>query len=472
MNEQDEELHGDEEAFRDRIATVNKEGKRIWIFPKKPSGKYYNKRKILSYFLLIILFGAPHLKINGEQSILFNIIERKFVLFGKTFWPQDLYLFAIAMIIGVVFVILFTIIYGRLFCGWVCPQTIFMEMVFRRIEYWIEGDWTHQKKLDKAPWTREKIWKRALKHFIFWIISFLIANTFLSYIIGADTLWKIQTEPISQHIGGLISLAIFTTVFYLVFTKLREQVCTTICPYGRLQGVLLDENTINVSYDHKRGEKRGKFSKKEDRAASGKGDCIDCHQCVNVCPTGIDIRNGTQLECVNCTACIDACDHIMDGVGLEKGLIRFVSENGIKNGTPFQWTRRVKSYTALLIGMLAVLITLLVTRKDFEASVFRQRGSTYQIMNNGMVSNIFLLRVTNKTKKEYKITLELEGTSGEIQSVSKNLLLHQEKQLNERFIIKLPMKEIDEGKRIFYVKILGNGKEIQRVKTKFIGPML
>ena len=475
MNEQDEEVHGDEEAFRDRIATVNEEGKRNWIFPKKPKGKYFSRRKIVSYVLLILLFGAPHLKINGEQSILFNIIERKFVLLGKTFWPQDLYLFAIAMIIGVVFIILFTIIYGRLFCGWICPQTIFMEMVFRRIEYWIEGDWTHQKKLKNAPWTRSKIFKKTLKHFIFWIISFLIANTFLSYIIGADELWNIQTEPINQHVGGLISLAIFTTIFYFVFTKLREQVCTTICPYGRLQGVLLDENTINVSYDHKRGEGsegRAKFNKKEERAETGKGDCIDCNQCVNVCPTGIDIRNGTQLECVNCTACIDACDHIMDGVGMDKGLIRFVSENGIKNGTPFQWTKRVKSYTALLIGMLAILITLLMTRKDFEADIFRQRGSTYQIMTDGNVSNMFQLSITNKTRNDYKITLELEGTTGEIQSVSKNLVLKKEKQLTERFIIKLPLNEIEDGKRIFYVKILGNGKEIERVKTKFIGPML
>ncbi|MFT6500096.1 MAG: cytochrome c oxidase accessory protein FixG [Crocinitomicaceae bacterium] len=472
MNEEFEEVTGDEEAFRDRIATVNEDGKRNWIFPKKPSGKYFTKRKIVSYVLLIMLFGAPHLKINGEQSILFNIIERKFVLLGKTFWPQDLYLFAIAMIIGVVFVILFTIIFGRLFCGWVCPQTIFMEMVFRRIEYWIEGDWTHQKKLKNAPWTRDKIFKKMFKHFIFWIISFLIANTFLSYIIGADELWNIQTGVLSEHIGGLIALIIFTTVFYLVFTQLREQVCTTICPYGRLQGVLLDENTLNVAYDHKRGEGRAKFKKSEDRAAASKGDCIDCNQCVNVCPTGIDIRNGTQLECVNCTACIDACDHIMDGVGMDKGLIRFVSENGIKNGTPFKWTRRVKSYTALLILMLGILVALLVTRNDFESKIFRQRGSTFQIMNNGDVSNIFQISITNKTQNNYKVTLKLEGKKGEIEMVSKSIRLKKESRLTERFIIKLPMDEIENGERIFYVRVLGNGKEIQRVKAKFIGPML
>ena len=470
------EEHGetieDEEDFRDSIATVHQDGSRIWLYPKKPKGPLYNKRKIVSYLLLIVLFGAPHLRINGEQSILFNIIERKFVIFGKVFWPQDLYLFAIASIIGIVFIILFTIVFGRLFCGWVCPQTIFMEMVFRRIEYWIEGDWTHQKKLKKTPWTKSKIAKKALKHTIFWGISFLIANTFLSYIIGADELWKIQTEPISEHIGGLIALILFTTVFYIVFAKLREQVCTTICPYGRLQGVLLDSNSMLVGYDHKRGENRALFKKKENRTQLGKGDCIDCSQCIHVCPTGIDIRNGTQLECINCTACIDACNTIMDGIGQERGLIRFVSENGIINGTPFQWTRRVKSYTALLIVLLAALFILLITRKDFETKIFSQRGSTYQIMNDGSVSNLYQINLTNKTRKNYKIKLKIKGTVGEIKTVADAWILKGEEALKEHFIIKLPLNKIHQGKRELVVIVTGNGKEITRVKAKFIGPLL
>lgn len=462
----------EEEAFRDRIATVNEKGKRIWLFPKKPGGKFYNWRKIVSYFLIAFLFGAPHIKIDGEQMLLFNLLERKFTIFGKVFWPQDMYLFALAIIVGIIFIILFTIIFGRLFCGWVCPQTIFMEMVFRRIEYWIEGDWTHQKKLDAAPWNKEKIFKRIAKHGIFWIISFLIANTFLAYIISADELWKIQTDPLGKHVGGLISIVIFTTVFYLVFARLREQVCTTICPYGRLQGVLLDPNSMVVAYDHKRGENRAKFKKGEDRQAAGKGDCIDCNHCVHVCPTGIDIRNGTQLECINCTACIDACDHMMESVGLEKGLIRFVSENGIKNRTRFQWTRRVKAYTALLIAMIAVLVTLLVTRNDFETYIMRQRGTTYQISDDGVVSNIFEINMINKTKYNYDVKLQLEGLDGTIETVVKKIKLKREAQLKERFIVKLPYQSIENGKRIIYVKVLGNGKEIQTVKTKFIGPNL
>lgn len=465
-------MKDEEGTFRDRIATVNEKGKRIWIFPKKPKGKFYNYRKLTSYLLLILLFGLPYLKIDGEQFLLFNIIERKFILFGNIFWPQDFYLFALASILGIVFIILFTIIYGRVFCGWVCPQTIFMEMVFRRIEYWIEGDYTHQKKLDSQPWNTEKIVKRTLKHSIFWFISFLIANTFLSYIIGSDGLWQIIKEAPSKHIGGLIGITIFTSVFYFVFARLREQVCTTICPYGRLQGVLLDSKSMVVAYDHVRGEERGKFKKNEERRANGKGDCIDCNQCVHVCPTGIDIRNGTQLECINCTACIDECDTMMESVGLKKGLIRFVSETGIKTGKRFEWTRRVKAYTLLLLILLSLVTTLLVTRKDFQTSIFRQRGTTYQTNNTGYISNIFEINLTNKTRKDYWIKLKLNDTIGQIEQVVERMKLSKETHLKERFIVKYPFHAMKNGMKKVKIIVLGNGNEIQRVKVKFIGPLM
>ena len=461
----------EEGTFRDHIATVNEKGKRIWMFPKKPKGTFYNYRKIVSYFLLVLLFGLPHIKFHGEPFFLFNILERKFILFGKIFWPEDFYLFAIATILGIIGIILFTIIYGRLFCGWVCPQTIFMEMLFRRIEYLIDGDWTYQKKLATQPWNTEKITKRVLKHSIFWIISFLIANTFLAYIIGADKLWEIQTDPFGKHIGGLIGISIFTTVFYFVFARLREQVCTTICPYGRLQGVLLDQNSMVVAYDHKRGEERAKFKKGEDRTAVGKGDCIDCKLCVHVCPTGIDIRNGTQLECINCTACIDECNTMMEGIGKPKGLIRFVSENSIKTGKRFEWTSRVKSYTGLLILVMGIFTTLLITRKDFQTNIFRQRGSTYQKTDDGLISNIFELNMANKTRNNFDIQLKLDDPKGQIEMVVKKLHLNKEAHLKERFLVKFPFNEVHNGKKIVSIIILGNGKEIQRMKVKFLGPI-
>ena len=458
--------------FRDHISTVNEEGKRVWIFPKRPKGKYYNKRKIVSYLLLSFLFAAPHIRLNSEPLLLFNIIDQKFVIFGNIFWPQEMYLFALSFILFIVFIIVFTIIYGRLFCGWACPQTIFMEMVFRRIEYWIEGDYKDQMRLRQAPWTTSKIAKRIAKHSAFLLISFLIANTFLAYIIGSEHLWSIQTSNIKHHLGGFLSISIFSLVFYGVFAWLREQVCTTICPYGRLQGVLLDRNSMVVGYDHKRGEVRSKIHKNEDRIAAGKGDCIDCNHCVQVCPTGIDIRNGTQLECTNCTACIDACDEMMLAVNLPTNLIGYKSINNIEAKTGFQWTRRVKAYTALLGALFIVLTTLLLTRKDFETEIMRQRGSTYTITEDGLITNIFELSILNKTHNDYDLKITCDDPGVRIETVDKRIVLKSGKQLEERILIKAANKWFTDGVLKINVHIFGNGKLIETKKTKIIGPYI
>lgn len=462
-----------EEQFRDKISTVNEEGKRIWLFPKKPSGKFFNYRKLVSYFLLVLLFAGPHLRIGGKPVLLFNIIDRKFSILGQVFWPNDFFIFALAMIILVVFITLFTIIYGRLFCGWICPQTIFMEMVFRRIEYLIEGDYTHQKKLKKQKWNFNKIWKRTLKYTIFWIISFLIANTFLAYIIGSEELWKIQTDAPSEHVGGLISLAVFTTVFFFVYAWLREQVCTVICPYGRLQSVLLDQNSIVVGYDYVRGEDRAKFRKSEDRKEVGKGDCIDCNQCVNVCPTGIDIRNGTQLECINCTACIDVCDHMMDSVGLEKGLIRYVSESGIKENKQFEWNKRNIFYTAVLVLLLGVLTTIILSRDDFETKVLKVKGMSF-IKTEDQYGNLFDLILTNKTADSIKIEAKImDDIDGEIIFTDVNHVLAPESKYKNRIIVRIPKDDYANLKnKIIHIGVFGNGELIEEKEVSFSGPIL
>ncbi len=231
-------------SFRDSISTIKKDGKRNWIYPTKPFGRFYNKRNIASIIYLVLFFALPFIKVNGEPLLLLNIVERKFIIFGFAFFPQDMFLFALAMLCFMVFVVLFTVVFGRLFCGWACPQTIFMEMVFRKIEYWIEGDASHQRALNKGPWTREKILKKSAKYSIFFLISFLIANFFLAYIISMDELLKIISEPVSAHLGGFIALFLFTGVFFFVYSYMREQICIVVCPYGRLQGVLLDEQTL------------------------------------------------------------------------------------------------------------------------------------------------------------------------------------------------------------------------------------
>jgi cytochrome c oxidase accessory protein FixG len=457
-------------TFRDTIATVDEKGKRVWIYPKKPKGKFFNYRKWLSYFLLAALFGMPYVKIGGEPMLLLNIIERKFVIFGQVFWPQDLFIFALAMITFVVFIILFTIIFGRLFCGWVCPQTIFMEMVFRRIEYWIEGDWTHQKRLNDQPWNAEKIRKKTLKHSLFWIISFAIANTFLSYIIGYESLWALVTDGVTAHIGGLIAISVFTTVFYAVFAFMREQVCTTVCPYGRLQGVLLDKNSLVVAYDYERGESRAKYKKGEDREAEGKGDCIDCKQCIHVCPTGIDIRNGTQLECVNCTACMDVCDEMMEGVGLEKGLIRIASEDGIKNKVPFQWTTRVKAYVGVLFVLLAVITTLIVYRSEVQVTILRTRGTTFQEVSETHISNIYDVTLVNKSNKERTLELKIIEGVGEIEIVGDDLFVGPNGQLHRKFIIRAERTKIKKKGNEIIIGVYDGERQITTAETNFVGP--
>ncbi|WP_372756725.1 cytochrome c oxidase accessory protein CcoG [Mariniflexile sp.] len=429
----------DNEIFRDSISTVTKEGKRAWVFPKKPNGKFYKYRKWVSYGLLAFLLASPFIKINGNQFLMFNVLERRFNIFGFPFWPQDFYLFVISMLIGVVFIALFTVAFGRIFCGWICPQTIFMEMVFRRIEYWIEGDRSKQIRLSKQPWNAEKIRKKGIKLFIFLLISFLIANVFLAYLIGSDKLIQYIIDGPFSHLNTLLSLFIFTAVFYFVFAWFREQVCIIACPYGRLQGALLDTKSIVVAYDHKRGEGengRKKYRKNEDRTALGFGDCIDCSQCVHVCPTGIDIRNGTQLECVNCTACIDECDHIMESINLPKGLIRYASEENIINKTPFKLTARMKGYIAVLTILIGLLTGMLFLRNEVEATVLRLPGQLYEHKENNIISNVYTFKLVNKTTKDienvsfkllsHKGTLKLVATSSSLdvpgQGISKGTL--------------------------------------------------
>lgn len=459
----------EKEAFRDSIGTIDEKGKRVWIYPRLPQGRLYDYRKLLSYFYLLVFFGLPFIKVEGEPLFLINVIERKFILFGKIFWPQDFIIFGIGMITFMVFIALFTVVFGRVFCGWACPQTIFMEMVFRRIENWIEGDATQQRKLSQSKWNKNKILKRGGKWLVFWLVSFLIANTFLSYIIGADEVLKMATEPIAQHKGTLIGISIFTTVFFFVYSWFREQVCLIVCPYGRMQGVLLDKDSVVVAYDYVRGEPRHKFHKHEERS---KGDCVDCGLCVRVCPTGIDIRNGTQLECVNCTACIDACDKIMDSVGMEKGLIRYASENGIAQNKKLRWTTRMKAYTAVLFLLIGVEVFLLTTRTDVDATVLRASGMLFQEQPNNQISNLYNIKVINKTRKDIPLNLKIENFNGTIQVVGNDMIVKREDVLQGTFFVYLNKSELKKRKTKLEIGLYVNNKKIKTIKTNFLGPIM
>ncbi|MBS9460898.1 cytochrome c oxidase accessory protein CcoG [Flagellimonas sp. 389] len=464
-----------EENFRDSIGTIAEDGKRAWIYPKKPKGRFFEYRKYVSYGLLLFLFAAPFVKINGNQFLMFNVLERRFNIFGFPFWPQDFHLVVISMLAGVIFIALFTVAYGRIFCGWMCPQTIFMEMVFRRVEYWIDGDRGAQMRLDKSPWNGKKIRKRVLKWTVFFIISFLIANVFLAYLIGSDKLIRYILDGPMAHLGTMISLLIFTAVFYFVFAWFREQVCIIACPYGRLQGVLLDDKSIVVAYDHQRGEGdngRKKFRKNEDRDALGNGDCIDCFQCVNVCPTGIDIRNGTQLECVNCTACIDECDHIMESIQKPIGLIRYASEDEINKKSKFKFTARMKGYTAVLTVLIGVLIGMLFLRNELEANILRLPGQLYERKANNIISNVYTYKLLNKTSDDIdNISFQLMSHKGEIKMVSQAGFKVSAEQLAEgTLFIEINSSALTGDKDRLKIGVYSGGELIETTVTQFLAP--
>lgn len=514
----------DTEKYRDKISTVDEQGKRVWIYPKKPKGRFYNARTYVSYGLLAILFSLPFIQWNGEPLVLLNILERNFILFGLHFTPQDFHLFVFAMLTFIVFIVLFTVIFGRLFCGWVCPQTIFMEMVFRKIEYWIEGDANAQKRLNKAPWTTDKLIKKGTKQLIFIAISILIAHTFLSYIVGLDRVTEIVTHSPMDNLGGFIAMLFFTGAFYFVFANLREQVCTTICPYGRLQGVLTDKNTIQVSYDFVRGEPRGKIKKQKkvnflnkptekdcknscEHCASGqkcptenmvekmaavatakpkitaafppiveekplkiKGDCIDCTLCVQVCPTGIDIRDGVQLECVNCTACMDACDAVMEKVGREKGLIRYDSLNGIEAKSKKIFTPRVIAYTIVLAILMIANIAMLGSRADVEAVILRTPGMLYQKVDETYISNLYNYQIFNKTNQVLPLTFKLKTDGGRIKLVGKSPTAPKAAMVKGALFIEMDKGILKGRKNELIIQVYTGNKLLEEVTTNFFGP--
>ena len=458
-------------ATIDKKATAQNKskGKREWIYAKKPGGKLYNYRQWVGYGLLLFLFVAPFIKINGYPLLMFNIVERKFSIFGNIFYPQDLHIFMFGMLILMVFIVLFTVIYGRVWCGWTCPQTIFMELIFRRIEYLIEGDWMQQKKLNEGGDTDARAWKKLLKHSIFLLISFVISNLFLAYIIGVDALFKIMTDPIDQHLGGFISIVIFTLVFYGVFAHVREIVCTTICPYGRLQGVLMDENSITVAYNEYRGEPRGKQKKGENNPQ--KGDCVDCKLCVHVCPTGIDIRDGIQLECVSCTACIDACDEVMDKIGKPQKLIGFYSESEAATGQKTKPNNiRVIVYSVVLVLLIGVFGFMVFNRSEIDGRLLRATGSTYQFRDDGTVSNLYTLELINKSGKDIHFSLEGADTSVKVQKINQIDSLTRDGKATMSFFLVMDQADIKEYKTKVKVNILSDGELVDELKTTFISP--
>lgn len=463
----------DPKDFRNHLATADQKGARRWVYARQPKGELYKLRTIVSLVLLALMFGGPFIKINGNPLLLLNIVKAKFVIAGHVFWPQDAAIFAVALLLFITSIIIFTAAFGRLWCGWTCPQTLLMEMVYRRIEYWIEGDIHIQRAAAKNP-TPKTIARKVLKHLVFVLVSFVIGNTLLSYIIGIEQLNAIVTDNPMNHLEGLTFMLLFSALVYAIFARFREQACAYICPYGRFQSALLDENTMLVIYDFRRGEGRKHLKKGEtfdQRHQHGVGDCIDCRSCVTVCPAGIDIRNGTQMECVNCTACIDACNAVSDRIGRPRQLIRWASQNTIEHGTKFKFTPRMAGYAAVVTILAAVLAFLVFTRSDVEATFLRAPGAMFQQLPGDKIENLYTVQLVNKTSRDIVAEIKLLSGTGELQVMGVSPVPVPKESLAETSVlIQLPMRALDDGRKNLKVGIFAKGKLLQTVNTSFVGP--
>ncbi len=486
-----------DDYFRTHLSNQNEGGGRKWLYPRLEKGRYFRWRTIVAVGLLLALFAGPWIRVGGEPLFLFNVLERRFTFFGVPFWPQDFYLVAVGMLAGIVFIALFTVVYGRAFCGWTCPQTVFMEFVFRPIERWVEGNHVAQHKLNVGPWTGNKIWRKTLKHTLFLLVSFAIANTFLAYLIGSDALVVLVTDNPLNHLGNLAAMLVFTGVFYGVFAHLREIVCIVICPYGRLQSALLDKQSVIVAYDDRRGEPRGKQVKNEKSGRpsgimkneqpapvsdifhasfsiihSPKGDCINCGLCVQVCPTGIDIRNGLQMECINCTACMDACDRVMDKIERPRGLIRYDSLDGIRTGKPWHMTTRMWAYTGVLLALVGLWVVLLTNRSEFSVTLLRAPGQLFQRGTDGQITNLYTVELLNKTNRTMTVTLRPTLAGATIRYVQPLPTLAGGKSATATFFIALPAQKMAQNSLTVPVEMRANGRIIETIETRFLGPNL
>jgi len=388
----------------DRPASLTETGARNWLYVARFAGDWLRRRTVVNWVLILVYLGLPWIKIGGHQAVLLDVPRRKFAFFGFVAWPQDTFLLWLLLVTFFCFVFFVTALWGRIWCGWACPQTVFMEGVFRYVERWIEGDRNRRRKRDEGPWTWEKVRVKALKHAAFLAISVHVANTAICYFVGTDRVFEMTLRSPSAHPSWFLFMAGTSLVFYFDFAWFREQLCIVACPYGRWQSVLLDEHSLIVGYDPNRGEKRGRVRERRQNPETSFGDCIDCLRCVDVCPTGIDIRHGLQMECVNCTACIDACDAVMDKRGTPRGLIRYTSLQELEKKPRRAVRGRTIGYGIAFLASSVALVVAVANREIVEVQILRGRSGVQRY--EGIALNHLQARIVNKGDQPAAVRVE------------------------------------------------------------------
>jgi cytochrome c oxidase accessory protein FixG len=451
-----------DQDFRDRPNNIDASGQRKWIRAKQPKGKWYLRRNIVGYTLLSFLIIAPLLKISGHPFMMLDILNRKFFLFGQMVFAEDTYILALVMAVAVISIVLFTVVFGRVWCGWACPQTLFLELVYRKIEFLFEGNGRKGKKKIETLETLRL--RRFLKHAIYFLTSIFFTNVFLMWFTSPEQLLQIISEPIRDHLAGFMVMIALSLFYYWIYSSFREQVCTLFCPYGRMQGVLLDNNSIAVIYDYKRGEPRN------PKVNEG-GDCINCRQCVAVCPTGIDIRNGSQLECIHCSACIDECNSVMKKIKKPYNLIRYDSFQGVETGKRLLLNPRSIAYTAVLVLLMFLLAFTAGRRATIDVTLWRAQGTLYQQLDPDTYSNIYQIMFLNKGSEAIELTPRLlDFPSGEISIANGKIVLPPNGKQKEAMIIKMKKSFLTGKETQIRIGLYAGELLKETITTNFLAP--
>jgi cytochrome c oxidase accessory protein FixG len=449
------------------LSTMNADGSRNWIYPTPSKGAFYYWRMIVGWVLIAIFVALPIVPINGKPAVFLNVMEREFTFFGVTFYPTDTFLLMLLMIGTLVSVILFTALLGRVWCGWACPQTVYLEFVYRPIERWIEGKEHVRKRRDEGPWTFDKAWRKGVKWSLYAGFSLVLAHTFVAYFAGWENLlYYMQSSP-TENWGYFVLMAGTTGLILFDFGFFREQMCTITCPYARFQSVLLDEDSLIVSYDEDRGEPRGKGKDRGDL-----GDCVDCYACVRTCPTGIDIRDGLQMECIACTQCIDACDDIMDKMGYEPGLIKYSSEREDEGEDRRLVRPRTIIYSVLLTVVASVFLVALTTRGSFDVNIGRATGEPFMVLPTNEVANRVRVRVRNQTPKEASYDIQVnqpEGATVKMVGASPVTVAPEEMTRTEAWIV-VPPETVEGGTRSAVIRVVFSDGTEYTEEFPLLGP--